>query len=100
MLTEEGLPVLDATGRQRYAETHSEVFCRQLSIGQKEFYQAHATDRRPEMKVVLRDYWDYDGEPLAEFDGVRYRIIRTYRTGLQLELTLERASDEDGEADG
>lgn len=100
VLTDEGLSVLDDAGRQKYAETRSEVFCRQHSIGQKEFYQAHGTDRHPEMKVVLRDYWDYDGEPLAEVDGVRYRIMRTYRTGLQLELTLERASEEDGESNG
>lgn len=77
-----------------------EVFCSFRSIGQREFYQANATDFHPELKLVLADYLDYDGETLVDYSGQRYRILRTYRTGLELELTLERASSEAGEADG
>lgn len=96
----DGLPVLDENGKQQFSETKREVFCRQLNIGQKEFYQAHAVDRHPEAKVELSDYWDYENESLADWAGVRYRILRTYRSGLRFELTLERAPKEDGEADG
>lgn len=95
---EDGLPVLDEDGRQKIDEVCREVFCRHLNIGQKEFYQASAVDRHPEAKVALRDYWDYENEPLADYGGQRYRILRTYRTGYELELTLERAPVEDGEA--
>ena len=77
-----------------------EVFCGFRSIGMKEFYAASTTDFHPEAKLVLADYLDYNGETLADYDGQRYRIIRTYRTGQELELTLERAPAEDGEADG
>ena len=79
-------------------ETKREVFCGFRSIGMREFYQASATDFHPELKLVLADYLDYDGETLADYNGQRYRILRTYRTGLELELTLERAPLEDGEA--
>ena len=99
MVSAEGFPVLDESGKQQFSETKREVFCRQLSVGQKEFYQAHAVDRHPEAKVELSDYWDYESERLADFGGVRYLILRTYRSGLRLELTLERAPVEDGEAD-
>ena len=81
-------------------ETKREVLCGFRSIGMKEFYSANSTDYRPELKLILADYLDYDGETLADYNGQRYRILRTYRTGLELELTLERASEEEGEADG
>ena len=76
-----------------------EVFCGFRSIGMKEFYQASGTAYHPELKLVLPDYLEYDGETLADYNGQRYRILRTYRTGQELELTLEKASDEDGEVD-
>lgn len=76
-----------------------EVFCQARSVGMKEFYAASSTDFHPELKLVLADYLDYDGETLADFDGQRYRILRTYRTGQELELTLEKAPEEDGEPD-
>lgn len=77
-----------------------EVFCGVLSIGMREFYAASTTDFHPELKLILADYLDYNGETLADYNGQRYRILRTYRTGQELELTLERAPAEDGGADG
>ncbi len=77
-----------------------EVFCGVRSIGMKEFYAANGTDYHPELKLVLADYLDYNNETLADFNGERYRILRTYRVGQELELTLERASAEESEEDG
>lgn len=81
-------------------ETKREVLCGFRSISMKEFYSANSTDYRPELKLVLADYLDYNGETLADYNGTRYRILRTYRTGQELELTLERAPAEEGVADG
>ena len=81
-------------------ETRHEVLCGFRSIGQREFYAANSTDYRPELKLVLADYLDYDGETLAIYNGQWYRILRTYRTGQELELTLERAPMEEGAEDG
>lgn len=72
-----------------------EVLCGLRSIGQAEFYQANAQDIHPEAKFVLADYLDYEGETLLDHDGTRYRVLRTYRTGLELELTVVRASAEE-----
>ena len=77
-----------------------EVFCGVRSIGMKEFYSANSTDYRPELKLVLADYLDYNDETLADYNGQRYRILRTYRAGQELELTLERAPEEEVDADG
>ena len=76
-------------------DTSRSVFCRLASIGQAEFYQASALDIHPEAKFVLADYLEYRGEILLDHDGTRYRVLRTYRTGQELELTVVRASAEE-----
>lgn len=73
-----------------------DVFCGIRSVGRAEFYEAHAQDIHPELVIVLADYMDYMDENLVEHNGQRYRVLRTYRTGLALELTVERAAAEDG----
>lgn len=80
--------------------TKRTVFCELASIGMTEFYQANAQDIHPEARFILADYLDYSGETLldyTDFTGktVRYRILRTYRTGLKLELVVVRASAEE-----
>jgi len=77
------------------SETRRDVFCRLDSIGRTEFYQAQATNFRPELKFVLADYLEYEDEYLCVFDFVWYRVIRTYRTGQELELVVQRASAEE-----
>lgn len=72
-----------------------EVFCGLRSIGHAEFYEAHAIDYHPELKFVLADHLDYEGETLVAHNGTLYRVIRTYRTGQELELTVGRAPAEE-----
>lgn len=81
---------VDDYGDPVIQETAREVFGRLQSIGQAEFYQAQATGLKPELKFVLADYLDYNGETQVEHDGQRYRVLRTYRAGLELELTVYR----------
>ena len=78
---------VDDYGDLATTETTRQVFCKVGSIGQKEFYQAQAVGLQPEVKFILADYLDYNGETLVEHNGTRYRILRTYRTGQELELT-------------
>ena len=70
------------------------------SIGQSEFYQAQATGYRPELKFVLADYLDYNGETLIEHTGTLYRVLRTFRAGQELEIVVSLASAEEVEAYG
>lgn len=72
-----------------------EVFCGLRSVGHTEFYEAHSVDYHPELVFVLSDYLDYAGESLVIFNSVLYRVIRTYRTGHALEITVGRASAEE-----
>lgn len=73
-----------------------DVFAGLRSIGQQEFYSASVTDYRPELKFVLADYLDYSGQYLIEYNGQRYRVLRTYRAGQELEIVVERATAEEG----
>ena len=65
------------------------------SIGQTEFYLAHSTDYKPELKFVLADYLDYEGETYLQHEGKLYRVMRLYRAGQELELTVTSASAEE-----
>lgn len=81
---------VDDYGDPVVKETTREVFCGLRSIGQKEFYQAQAVGIQPELKFVLADYLDYNDEALVAYNGQRYRVLRTYRAGLELELVCYR----------
>ena len=88
--------LFDEYGDQVRTEIRREVFGQQVSIGQKEFYQAHAVGLKPEIKFKLSDYLDYENEPLVEHDGQRYRVLRTYRTGQALEITCYKEANRNG----
>lgn len=81
---------VDDYGDPVITETTRDVFAKLGSIGQKEFYQAHAVGLQPEIKFVLADYLDYDGEELVQHNDQRYRVLRTYRKGQELEITVYR----------
>ena len=72
-----------------------DVFCALRSVGHTEFYEANAVDLHPELKFVLADYLEYQGETLVKHGADIYRVIRTYRIGQELELTVGRASAEE-----
>ena len=78
---------VDAYGDPVMKETARQVFCCVASVGTKEFYQAAAIGLQPEIKFVLADYLDYEGEQLVEHNGCTYHVLRTYRDGQALELT-------------
>ena len=81
---------VDEYGARVLSESAREVFAEVKSVSGKEFYQAHAVGLQPEVKFMLADYFDYEDEKIVEHDGQRYRVLRTYRTGQNLELTCYR----------
>jgi SPP1 family predicted phage head-tail adaptor len=68
-------------------ETETVILCGLKSVGRTEFYQANASGLRPERIFVIHGY-EYSGQQTAEFEGVRYSVIRTYETSFEeMELT-------------
>lgn len=76
----------DRYGRQSTTETSKQLFAAVRSITQSEFYQAQAVGLKPEYKFVIADYLEYNNQKIVEYNGVRYSVKRTYRTGNQLEI--------------
>lgn len=78
-------------------ETKREVFANRKSVGYAEFYKSASAGYTAEMKLELRTV-DYGGERLAEYNGERYRVLRTYEStnGDIIELTLTDLSERAG----
>ena len=82
--------VEDKYGNQSKEYVFKEVFAEVKSVSQSEYYTAAQSGFKPVFKFILADYYDYDEEDTVLYGGVLYHIIRTYRNGLQLELTVEK----------
>lgn len=81
----------DEIGNQIPVENETVVLCGLKSIGRTEFYNAAVAGLKPELIFVVHGY-EYNGQTKVEFEGVRYKVIRTYSTGFEeVELTCERA---------
>lgn len=61
-------------------------FAKIKSIGQSEFYQSQAQGLKPEIKFVLADYLDYDNQEHVIYNNFSYKVLRTYRTGNEIEI--------------
>ena len=60
------------------------------SVSRQEWSDAAQTELRPEFRFYLKDSDDYEGEEIAELNGTRYDIYRTYLTrdgGIDLYLS-------------
>jgi SPP1 family predicted phage head-tail adaptor len=53
------------------------VLSNKLSIGQKEFYEAHTSGLKPELKFEVRKF-EYNDEDTLKFNNITYSIIRTF----------------------
>lgn len=73
-------------------EPRRRVYCQVRSVGYNEFYQARAHGLNPTFVFVLADTAEYKNEKICEYNGVRYRIVRTYVDRQRIELTVEEAT--------
>lgn len=80
----------DALGQLVPQETRREVFCNLSSVSASEWFEAGRAGLNAEHRAAMFAY-DYAGEAIAELDGVRYGIYRTYLGRNEtIELYLER----------
>lgn len=73
-------------------ETTRRVFCTVRSVTMTEAYTARSVGLDPEIVFVLSDYAEYKGEKLLTWGATRYRIVRTYVNGQQIELVCEKVT--------
>jgi len=82
--------VYDEYGIPKKETKKTNVLCKVQSVGRNEFYGAATTGLKPEVVFIIHDY-EYNGEKEVEFEGKKYRVIRTYSTDFEeIELTCER----------
>lgn len=82
----------DEIGNQIPVETETTVLCGLKSVGRSEFYDAAASGLRPELVFVIHGY-EYNGERIVKFEGVRYNVIRTYQVDFEeMELVCEKVA--------
>ena len=80
----------DEIGNQIADTSEAEVFCGELAITEKEFYDAAQAGIRPETAVIVNSM-DYDGQLKVAFGGIVYSVIRRYpRIDEFTELYLQR----------
>lgn len=68
----------DELGNLRPEETRAAILCKVKSIGRSEFYSAAMTGLKPEIVFVIHAC-EYGGEQEVEFNGEKYKVIRTYK---------------------
>lgn len=80
--------VVDEYGDTVETQVKKDVFCKSLSVGTVEFYQAQTVGTKPELKFVIADYLDYDDQTEVIYEDTKYKVLRTYRKGIELEITV------------
>lgn len=73
-------------------EIRRKTYCEEKSLSMNEVYQARSSGYSPTIRLTVPQDFEYRGEPMCEYKGKRYKIIRDYRDEKSdsTELTLER----------
>lgn len=75
-------------------ETPRMVYCTIRSVTANEYYKAKEANIEPTFVFVLSDYSEYHGEKLLTYHDKRYRVVRTYVRDMEIELTVEEATND------
>lgn len=76
-------------GDDIYDYKKTAVFVNVKSVTRNEFYTAHAAGFDPEIVFEMADYFDYNGQQFIEYNEAVYKIIRTYRTNISLQIVCQ-----------
>ena len=80
----------DAVGNQVAVTSETQIFCGELAITEREFYDAAQAGIRPETAVIVNTM-DYDGQLKVSFKDIVYSVIRRYpRIDEFTELYMQR----------
>ena len=80
----------DEIGQEIKVPVKTNILCAVKSIGRNEFYAAAQAGLRPSITFVIHGY-EYSGEREVEFEGEKYKVIRTYMKDFEeMELVCEK----------
>lgn len=69
---------VDEYGDKLIEQVRTPVYAECRSITQTEFYQAQSVGLKPQIKFHLATSWDYKSEEEIAFNGLVYKVQRTY----------------------
>ena len=73
-----------------YEDYAREVYAQLRSITRAEWFEAGRNGMRPDIAFIMMSF-DYRGETVIEWNGVRYGVYRTFRgRGDRIELYCEK----------
>lgn len=82
--------VQTAYGDETESITDKVVFAKVKSVGMKEKYMAMELGFNPEIVFVIPDYYDYNNEEFIKHESTTYKVMRTFRSGRELEIVCQR----------
>lgn len=86
----------DAYGVSKAVKTSREVMAQVNSVTASEFFDGGRNGLNPEYKFTIF-LFDYEGERVIEYNGLRYAVYRTYEgRNDNLELYCERKGGTNG----
>lgn len=85
----------DSIGQEIATESRTDVWARISSVSRSEFYSGGQAGLRPDITAETAKI-NYNGEKLAEWNGKRYSVYRTYfrENSDSIELYLEPKTGE------
>lgn len=86
LVDEKGIGV-DDYGNTSFKKTKTEVFCNENSISRDEFYSASVQDLKLSYILTIHDF-EYENQDKVIYKGKELYILKTYKTGEYLELTV------------
>lgn len=74
-----------------FEEQKEEIACNKRSLTRSEFYFAAQADLKPTMVLEVHSF-EYDNQDYLDFEGGRYKVIKTFEKSPEIiELTCEKA---------
>jgi SPP1 family predicted phage head-tail adaptor len=86
-------PTQNTYGDELETIVEKEMFARVKSVGMKEKYLAMEQGLNPEIVFVISDYLDYGNQEFVEHENVTYKVMRTFRSGKELEIVCQRTGN-------
>lgn len=79
----------DNIGQPTHTESQTTIFVEEKSITRAEWSEAGRNGFNPEILLVT-PFMNYNGQRFVEYKSIRYAIYRTYQSGDNIELYLEK----------
>jgi len=76
-------------GVMQSVEQRTKVYCSVTSVSATEWFEGGRSGLNPSYRMTVFTY-DYHGEEIIEYNGVRYSIYRTYMKDDEIELYVQK----------